>query len=86
MNSSKNGISTFSSSVTNIEKFGFWMIIENREYFIAFKDYPHFNKATIEEIFDFKMTSKNQLHWKKLDIDIELEALEKPHLFPLIYK
>jgi hypothetical protein len=81
------GSSTLANSeVTNISSFGFWVMIENREYFIAFKDYPEFKKIPVQDVFDFKMLSPEQLCWEKYDIDIELSALENPSLFPLIYK
>jgi hypothetical protein len=53
---------------------------------VPFADYPLFKKATIEQIIDFVMLSPHQLHWKSLDCDIEISALESPHQFPLYYK
>ena len=85
-NSLMNGTSILDCSITNIEKFGFWMILSDKEYFISFNDYPKFKNATIEQIFDFKLPSPSQINWKKLDIDIEVEALENPAHFTLVYK
>ena len=75
-----------SSEVTSISSFGFWILIENREYFVAFDEYPKFRNIPVQDIFDIKMLSPEQLFWEKHDIDIELSALENPNLFPLIYK
>ncbi|MBM3405537.1 MAG: DUF2442 domain-containing protein [Bacteroidetes bacterium] len=86
MNLSKNGINTSISSVTSIEELGFWVLIEDQEYFIPFDDYPAFLNATIDEIFDVTMVGPSQLSWGKLDIDIELDALMEPHRFPLVYQ
>lgn len=72
--------------VTGVSSFGFWILISNKEYFISFKDYPQFKKSSVENLFKFKMLSPKQLYWKDLDIDIELDALEKPSSFPLIFK
>ena len=85
-NSSMSGTNILDSSITNIEKFGFWMLLSDKEYFISYKDYPKFKNATIEQIFDFNLPSPNQICWSKLDIDIEIEALENPAHFTLIYK
>ena len=74
------------SEVTNITKLGFWILVNNNEYFVPFTDYPVFKKATIEQIIDFEMLSQNQLSWKSLDCDIELVALGNPQQFPLLYK
>jgi len=65
MNLSKNGINTSISSVTSIEELGFWVLIEDQEYFIPFDDYPAFLNATIDEIFDVTMVGPSQLSWGK---------------------
>lgn len=80
-----NGTNILDCSITNIEKFGFWMILFDKEYFISFNDYPKFKNATIEQIFDFELLSPKQICWKKLDIDIEVDALENPARFTLLY-
>jgi hypothetical protein len=86
MSSQGNGTSTLTNSVTNISSFGFWVMVENKEYFVSFTEYPEFKNATIDNIFDMKILSPNQLYWEKLDIDIELDALDKPDQFPLQYR
>ena len=86
MKSSKPGINTLTSSVTSISKFGFWVLTEDKEYFISFNDYPAFKKTAVDQIFNLKFLSPNQLHWPDIDVDIELDALEKPERFPLLYK
>jgi len=87
MNSQKHGDNILiNNQVTNIDKHGFWILVNNIEYFVPFADYPVFMKATIEQIIDFQTFSTHQLYWKSLDCDIELEALEKPQQFPLLYK
>jgi len=87
MNLQEHGIDILiSNEVTNISKHGFWILINNIEYFIAFSDYPVFKKATVEQIIGFEMLSPNQLYWKSLDCDIELESLENPQNFPLFFK
>ncbi|RLD83284.1 MAG: hypothetical protein DRJ10_03785 [Bacteroidetes bacterium] len=74
------------SEVTNISSIGFWIIIANKEYFVSFNEYPEFGNMSVQEIFNVKMLSPEQLYWEKHDIDIELSALKNPNLFPLIYK
>jgi len=86
MKSLKNGTDTLTNSVTAISEFGFWIICENKEYFITFNDYPVFKKVRVDKIFNLKFISPKQMYWPEIDIDIEVEALEKPNMFPLIYK
>ncbi len=82
-----SGISTSSKNeVTNISAIGFWVIINDKEFFIAFSEYPMFKTMPAQDIFDFQLLSPNQLYWEKYDIDIELSALKEPESFPLVFK
>ncbi len=72
--------------ITNITKFGFWILVNEKEYFVSLEDYPAFKKASIEDILQFKLLSPDQLYWEKLDIDIELDSLENPHKYPLMFR
>jgi hypothetical protein len=86
MKSSNSGTNTLSNSVTAISKFGFWLICEEKEYFIAFANYPAFKNASVSSIFNIKTISTRQLSWPDIDVDIEIDALDKPEGFPLIFK
>ena len=87
MKSSVIGKSTLTSNIiTAITNLGFYILINDKEYFISFSLYPEFKRATIAEIYDFEMPSPTQLSWKSLDCDIELESLESPEKFVLVYK
>lgn len=83
MNSELPGTAISHSEVTAIGPTGFWLLAEDREYFVPFDDYPVFRSATIEQIFTVQPLSPTQFHWPALDADIELEALERPEHFPL---
>ena len=86
MNSSQPGTSISASEVTNIEPLGFWILLDNKEYFVPFDDYPVFKNASIKQIFQMQRLYKTQLHWPDLDADIEIEALEQPEHYPLVFK
>jgi hypothetical protein len=86
MISSQPGTGTSPSEVTNIESLGFWVLVDDREYFVPFADYPVFQGASIQQIFKMERLSPTQLHWPDLDADIEIEALEKPEHYPLVFK
>ena len=79
-------ITTSYSEVTNITATGFWLLVDDKEYFVPFTDYPAFQKATIPQIYHVRRLDPAQLHWPELDVDIELEALEHPDRFPLIFQ
>jgi len=86
MISSQPGTGILPSEVTNIEPLGFWVLVEDREYFVPFADYPVFKGASIQQIFEMQRLSSTQLHWPDLDVDIEIEALEQPEHYPLVFK
>ncbi len=79
------GVSTSNSEVTNITILGFWLLVDDREYFVPFDDYPVFRRATVAQIYALERLSPTQFHWPELDADIELRALEHPQRFPLTY-
>jgi hypothetical protein len=73
------------SQITSVEKDGFWLLINDGEFFIAFEQYPAFRKATVEQIFKFRERF-GDFHWDDLDIDIELDALKRPEQYPLKFE
>lgn len=85
MNSSKSGTGISECSVTSINDLGFWVLIENMEYFVPFSDYAGFKEASVNQILNVRFHPPYQLYWEGLDIDIELAALTKPESFPLVY-
>lgn len=86
MSLSPSGTNTSLNEVTNISHLGFWLLVDDREYFVPFQDYPGFLHASISQIYNVHRIGPGQFHWLDLDIDIELAALEHPERFPLQYK
>jgi len=83
MNSKKRGRVTYASEVTAIGRDGFWLISDDREFFVPYQEYPVFKGATVDQIFDMHEIAPGQFRWEKLDADIEIAALEHPEQFPL---
>jgi len=83
---SRNGIDTLEYEITNIERFGLWLLISDKEYFIKFEDYPVLKKASIEQLLNLKKIGPSQFRWPDLDEDIELEALDFPEKYILRYE
>ena len=86
MKSKKLGKNISEAEVTNVSKHGFWMLINGKEYFLAFKDFPWFREATISQITNVKLIHSQHLYWTDLDVDLELESLENLEKYPLIAK
>jgi hypothetical protein len=73
------------AEITAISAAGFWLLVGDREYFVAFADYPAFRQATVAQIYAMQSQGPGHWHWPELDVDIELEALEQPDRFPLLF-
>ncbi len=73
------------AEIQNISNHGIWILVNEKEFFMPFEEFPWFLKATIKQIYNLKFFHGHHLHWPDLDIDIELEALEHPASYPLKY-
>ena len=77
------GTATSAAEVTNISKHGFWMLIDDRELFLPFNDFPWFKQSTIDAILRVERPAAWRLHWPELDVDLSLDSIEHPELYPL---
>jgi|SRR5919197_607419 hypothetical protein len=84
MTSAPHGQSTSAIEVTNVSPHGFWLLVEQREYFVPFKDFPWFRDATIAELLKVELPSPHHLYWPDLDIDLAVESLDHPDRYPLV--
>jgi len=71
------------AEVQNISNQGIWVLVNDQEFFMPFKDFPWFLQATIAQIYNLKMFHGKHLHWPDLDVDIELQSLKYPEAYPL---
>jgi hypothetical protein len=86
MSSSPRGAATSSVDVTNISQHVLWVMVEDLENFVPFASYSAFLGATVSQIHGVRFLGPGQLSWPELDVDIELEALERPEAFPLTFR
>lgn len=77
------GGATSAFEVTNISKHGFWMLIDGRELFLPFDEFPWFARAPVEAIARVERPAPGHLRWPDLDVDLSLESIEDPKRFPL---
>jgi hypothetical protein len=83
MKSQKRGRSTSKVEILNVSEFGIWILIEGREYFMSYEEFPWFHKASVAEIYNFDFVHGRHLYWPDLDIDLSVESLSAPERFPL---
>ena len=86
MKSRKNGKNILKVEVQNISGHGFWLFVKDKEYFLTFKQFPWFKEAKVSEIQNVQLNHEHYLNWPSLDIDLELESLEKPEKYPMFYR
>jgi hypothetical protein len=55
-----------SPTVLDISPHGFWLLIDDEEYFLTFEDFPWFREAKVSEISDVKLLNRKHLFWEKL--------------------
>lgn len=86
MKSAKLGKSTSLAEVTNVSKHGFWLLIGDRERFVAFERFPWFRDAPIGHLLNVELPGSHHLYWPDLDVDIAVESIDHPERFPLVSK
>ena len=86
MKSERAGTDTSQAEVTNITSHGIWIYVKSAEYFLPFDGFPWFRDAKISDVLEVQLLSDHHLRWERLDVDLELDSLEDPEKYPLIYK
>ena len=85
MKSKPAGADTSPVEVLNISKHGFWLFAREREYFLPFEHFPWFKQASVSAILNVELLHTHHLHWPDLDVDLELDSLDTPEKYPLVY-
>jgi len=72
--------------ITNISEHGFWVFLDDTEYFLSFEKFPWFKDAKISQISNVQLWHKSHLFWPDLDVDLSLKIIEHPEKYKLISK
>ena len=84
MKSAQRGKPTSDVEVTNVSRHGFWILLEGRELFVAFSEFPWFREAPIGQLVDVSLPQPDHLYWPQLDVDLAVESIEHPDRYPLV--
>jgi hypothetical protein len=84
MKSALRGKNISAGEVSKVGSDGFWLLVDEREFFLPFKDFPWFQDATVREISAVERPAPKHLRWPNLDVDLSLESIEHPERFPLV--
>jgi hypothetical protein len=82
----KRGTNTLEAEVSHISAHGIWVLAGEKEYHLGFEDYPVFGNARVNDLLSVELLHGRHLRWNALDVDIELESLDDPAGYPLIYR
>lgn len=74
---------TSEAEVTNISQHGFWVLVEGRELFLPFEEFPWFKGAPVEAILRVERPRGGHLRWPDLDVDLSVDSIEHPERYPL---
>ncbi|MFS8084347.1 MAG: DUF2442 domain-containing protein [Acidobacteriota bacterium] len=72
--------------VTQISKHGIWLLVQEKEYFLSFENFPWFKNAVVSAIHNVELLNGHHVYWQELDVDLVIESIEHSSLFPLLAK
>jgi hypothetical protein len=58
-------------------------LLDGRELFLPFEDFPWFKRASVEAILRVELPAPGHLCWPDLDVDLAIESIEHPERYPL---
>lgn len=53
---------------------GLWVLVDGRELYLPFAEFPWFRGATVEQIGRLERPGPDHLRWPDLDIDLTLST------------
>lgn len=86
MNSPLHGIPSSGAEVTNISSHGLWLLTNDKEYFLAYDEFPWFKDVPVSKILNVEEPSPGHFHWPELDVDLGVDSIEHPERYPLSAK
>jgi Protein of unknown function (DUF2442) len=84
MKSEPRGKPTSDVEVSNVSPRGIWLLLDRREVFLSFAEFPWFRDATIAQIAVVERPHPHHLHWPALDVDLAVDSLDHPERYPLM--
>jgi hypothetical protein len=86
MKFSTRGADTSQIEISNIDQFGLWVLVQDKEYFLPYDDFPWFRQATLDQILKVELLHQDHLCWPALDVDLCVDSLAELGKFPLMYR
>ncbi len=80
------GTNTSVPELTNVSRYGLWLLLDDEELFLPFEAFPWFRRATIEQLSVVERPTADHLYWPQLDVDIAVQSIRDPAAYPLVSK
>jgi len=77
------GTAISEAEVTHISRHGFWVMLDERELFLPFEEFPWFVDAAVGAILNVQRPQPHHLRWPDLDVDLTVDSIEHPERYPL---
>ena len=77
------GTAISEAEVTNISRHGFWVMLDERELFLPFEEFPWFVDAPVGAILNVRRPQHHHLRWPDLEVDLTVDSIEHPERYPL---
>jgi hypothetical protein len=77
------GTNTSLIEVTNVDSQGLWLLVEGKEYFLSYQDFPWFKESKLADVLNVELYSGGHIYWPILDVDLSTRILENPNDYPL---
>ena len=84
MRSAPHGTGTSPVEVTNVAVHGLWLLVDGREFFLPYDEFPWFRNATVGQIVNIERFGPENLRWPDLDVDLTIDSIEHPERYPLV--
>lgn len=84
MKSARRGGATSNVELSNVSVHGMWLLVDDRELYLPFDQFPWFRGASIEALADIERPRNGHLRWPQLDVDLTLDSIEHPERYQLV--
>ena len=77
---------TSEAEITQISSHGIWLLVQGKDLFLSFDNFPWFKDAPVSAIHNVELLNERHLCWPDLDVDLAVLSIEDPSSFPLVAK
>lgn len=81
-----HGLATSEIEISVISNKGFWLLLNDEELFVPYTEFPWFKNATVDALSTVEWPHPNHLYWPLLDVDLAVDSIRQPNLYPKVSK